>query len=127
MKRNALPAVVAALSLLFAATALRSQANPLRCMQNAIVFLQKARMTAAVPAKSESLGKAKEQLVLAMYDRGGYRMAALAFIAQAEEKAVQLNNNGANQLIDMAILKVRHGIQAYKQEPAVRAASRSSR
>jgi hypothetical protein len=97
-----------------------ASAGPLQQFQAAQIYLQKARMTAAVQAKNENLKKAKEQLMLANYDRGGYRAAALSLTMQAIAKVGEFKLDRANQLIDIAIVKIKHAIQTLNQETAAR-------
>ncbi|HPC40712.1 MAG TPA: hypothetical protein PLD91_07315 [Spirochaetota bacterium] len=97
-----------------------AQAGPLENMQAVLVSLQKARMSSAAPVKARNLARAKEQLASTAYDGGGHRAAALALTSQAIDSANQLNMDKANRQIDMAIVKVKHTIQAIKQETAAR-------
>jgi len=97
-----------------------AQAGPLENMQAVLVFLQKARMSSAAPVKARNLVRAKEQLAATAYDGGGHRAAALALTTQAIDSANQLNMDKANRQIDMAIVKVKHAIQAIRQETAAR-------
>jgi hypothetical protein len=102
-----------------------AQAEALQQMQSALVYLKKARMTNAVQAKNENLKKAKEQLIMASYDKGGYCAAAITLTMQATAKVGEFKIDKANQLIDMAIVKVKHGIQAFKQEASAKKKSAS--
>jgi hypothetical protein len=95
-------------------------AGPLENMQGALVFLQKARMTADVQIKTRNLVKAKEQLTVAAYDGGGHRAAALVLTTQAIGSVNEFNLDRANRQIDMAIVKVKHAVQAKKQETAAK-------
>jgi len=97
-----------------------AQAGPLENMQAVLVFLQKARMSSAAPVKARNLVRAKEQLAATAYDGGGHRAAALALTAQAIDSVNRLDMDRANRQIDMAIVKVKHVIQAIKQETAAR-------
>lgn len=94
------------------------QTAPHQQLQGAMVFLQKARMTAAVQAKVDLLKNAKDQLTLSKYDNGGHRVAAIALVMQAIAKVNEFKLDAANQVIDMAIVKVRHAIESAKQEAA---------
>jgi hypothetical protein len=96
------PAIVMAL-LIGAAVSFPAQATPKQNFEATLVFLQKARMTSAVQAKTDSLKNAKEQLVLAKYDRGGYRAAALTLTMQAIGKVGEFRLDRANALIDLAV------------------------
>jgi len=97
-----------------------AQADALQQMQSALVYLKKARMTNAVQAKNENLKKAKEQLMMANYNKGGYCAAAITLTMQATAKVGEFKIDKANQLIDMAIVKVKHGVQAIKQEASAK-------
>src|SRR5512138_1399880 len=96
------------------------QAGPLENMQGALVFLQKARMTSAAQIKVRNLNKAREQLTATAYNGGGHRDAALALTTQAIGSVNEFKLDRANRQIDMAIVKVKHAIQAIKQETAAK-------
>jgi hypothetical protein len=95
------------------------RAGSLDQMQNALIYLQKARMTSAVQQKTDSLKKAKGILLLVKADTEGYRDAAVALTMQAIARVGEFKLDKANMLIDMAIVKVKHGIQAMKQKSQV--------
>lgn len=97
-----------------------AMAGPLENMQGVLVFLQKARMTPAVQVKTRNLTRAKEQLTLTAYDGGGHRAAALVLTMQAIGSINEFKLDRANREIDMAIVKVKHAIQAIKQETAAK-------
>ncbi len=105
----------------------QAYAGPLEHFESALVFLQKARITTAVQARSDDLRKAKEQLLLANYDRGGNTVAALGFTMQAIASVSEFRTDQANRQIDMAIVKVKHTVLALKQEAAVKSKSGSAR
>jgi len=121
-KRIAAHILVAAIVISISAYAKESD---LQHMQSALVHLKKARMTNAVQTKTENLKKAKEQLLMANYDKGGYRAAAITLTMQATAKVGEFQIDKANQLTDMAIVKVKHGIQAIKQEASAKKKSDS--
>jgi hypothetical protein len=120
MKRTRKPvAIILAMALgVMIRTAV--QAEPLENMQGALVFLQKARITSAVQIKTRNLNKAREQLTVTAYDGGGHRAAALALTSQAIGSVNEFKLDRANKQIDMAIVKVKHAIQAIKQETAAK-------
>jgi hypothetical protein len=118
-------AMVVGMSASAQESALKQMQTALRHMQSALVHLKKARMTGAVQAKNENLKKAKEQLLLAGYDKGGYRVEAVTLTMQATAKVGEFQLTKANQLIDKAIVKVKHAIQAIKQEAAAKKKSAS--
>ena len=94
-------------------------------MQSALVHLKKARMTGALQAKSDNLEKAKELLLTASYDKGGYRDEAVTFTIQAAARVGEFQIDKADQLIDRAIVKVKHAIQAITQEVSAKEKSAS--
>lgn len=118
MKKARITAVLALLLTLMIAASL--QADPLQNMQNALVFLQKARISGAVEVKTRNLARAKDMLAVIAYDRGGHRAAAITLTTQAMAMVNQYKLDKANQLIDMAIVKVKHAMLAIKQETAAR-------
>lgn len=117
MRNTASIILVAALGIMIGSA---TQAGPLENMQAVLVSLQKARMTPAVQVRTRNLARAKEQLAATAYEGGGHRAAALALTEQAIGSVNQLNMDRANRQIDMAIVKVKHAIQAIKQENAAR-------
>lgn len=116
---NKTAAILAAL-LIGVALSVPALAAPMQNFESALVFLQKARMTSAVQVKSDSLRKAKEQLVLANYDRGGYRAAAITLTMQAMARVGEFKLDKANALIDHAVMKVKSAIQAIRQEASAK-------
>jgi flavorubredoxin len=118
-------AIVIGMSASAQESALKQMQTALQQMQNALVHLKKARVTGAVQAKSENLKKAKEQLLTANYDKGGYRAEAITLTMQATAKVSEFQIAKANQLIDKAIVKVKHAIQAIKQEASAKKKSAS--
>jgi hypothetical protein len=108
------------MAVFFICSAVSAQKGSLQHMQSALVYLKKARITNAVQAKNENLRKAKEQLVMANYDKGGYCAAAITLTMQATARVGEFKIEKANQLIDTAIVKVKHGIQAIKQEASAK-------
>ncbi len=110
--------VAAVLGIMIMSTA---KAGPLENMQGVLIFLQKARLTTAVQAKSENLIKAKELLAVTPYDGGGHRAAALSLTVQAIGNVNNFKLEKADQQIDIAIVKVKHTMQAIKQETAAKA------
>ncbi|MBN2159399.1 MAG: hypothetical protein JW807_08380 [Spirochaetes bacterium] len=106
--------------LLGTAISFPAQAGPRQNFDAALVYLRKARMTSAVQAKSANLTKAKEQLILAKYDRGGYRASAMALTTQAIAKIGEFRLDRADELIDLAVMKVKSAIQAMRQEAAAK-------
>ncbi len=117
MKKTATIILIVALGIMIASAA---QAGPLENMQGVLVFLQKARMTTAVQVKTRNLTRAKEQLTVTAYNGGGHRAAALILTMQAIGSVNQFKLDRANNQIDMAIVKVKHAIQAIKQETAAK-------
>jgi len=104
-----------------------AQESSLKQMQSALVLLKKARITNAVQAKNDNLKKAKEQLLMAKYNKGGYRAAATTLTMQAMARVGEFQIDKANQLIDKAIVKVNHAVQAIKQEASAMKKSASSK
>jgi hypothetical protein len=106
--------------LLGVAISCPAQAAPKQNFEAALVFLQKARLTSAVQAKTDSLKQAKEQLALAHYDKGGHRAAAMTLTMQAMAKVGEFKPDKANALIDLAILKVKRALVAIRQEASAK-------
>jgi hypothetical protein len=125
MKKNIRVAAYFLIAVIAIGTSTSAQESALQHMQSALVHLKKARITNAVQAKNENLKKAKEQLLLANYDKGGYRASAITLTMQATAKVGEFQIDKANRLIDMAIVKVKHGIQAIKQEASAKKRSAS--
>lgn len=96
-------------------------AGPQQNYEKALVFLQKARATAAVKVKNENLKNAREQILQSKYTGGGHGAAAIALIIQAIKYVNEFKLDKANGMIDSASVKVKHAIQAIKQEAAAKA------
>ena len=120
MKTTVKPVTIIITMLLGIVIGTAVMAAPLDQMQNALVFLQKSRMSSAAPVKTRNLERAKELLSTMDYNGGGHRAAALALVMQAIGSVNELNMNRANRQIDTAIVKVKHAIQAIKQEQAAK-------
>lgn len=99
---------------------LSAYAGPQQNFEKALTYLQKARATTAVKVKNENLKFAKEQIIQSKYARGGHGAAAVALIMQAIKYVNEFKLDKANGMIDSASVKVKHAIQAIKQEAAAK-------
>lgn len=95
-------------------------AGPKQNFEKALVYLQKARATTAVKIKIENLKNAREQILQSKYTKGGHGAAAVTLIMQSIKYVNDFNLARANSMIDNASVKVKHAIQAIKQEAAAK-------
>jgi hypothetical protein len=113
--------IIAAVLALLVGISLSAYAGPQQNFEKAHVYLQKARATTAVQVKNENLKNAKEQILQSKYTKGGHGAAAVALIMQAIKYVNEFKLEMANGMIDGASVKVKHAIQAIKQEATVKA------
>ncbi len=115
--------ITAAILTVLMGLSLSAYAGPRQNFEQALVYLQKARATTAVKIKNENLKHAREQILQSKYTRGGHGAAAVTYIMQAIKYVNDFKLDKANGMIDSASVKVKHAIQAIKQEAAVKVKS----
>jgi hypothetical protein len=99
---------------------LSAYAGPQQNFEKALSYLKKAYSSTSVSVKKDNLKYAKDQIVAAQYSNGGYANAAITLIVQAMSYMNESKYKNANAMIDGAMVKVKHAIQAIKQEAAAK-------
>lgn len=112
--------VITAVLAVLIGFSLSAYAGPRQNFEKALSYLQKAYSSTSVSVKKNSLKNARDQIVAAHYSTGGYANAAIALIMQAMSYMNETKYKNANTMIDGAMVKVRHAIQAIKQETAAK-------
>jgi hypothetical protein len=110
--------VITAVLAVLIGFSLSASAGPQQNFEKALSYLQKAYSSTSASVKKDSLKSAKDQIIAANYSKGGYANAALALIVQAMQYMNETKYKNANTMIDGAMVKVKHAIQAIKQEAA---------
>jgi hypothetical protein len=110
--------VIAAVIVTLIGMSISVYAAPRQSIESALVYLQKARTATTVQVKIENLKNANDQIAGSKYSKGGYCAAAMGLITQAMTCVNESSLDMANKLIDSAMVKVKHALQAIKQEEA---------